>query len=356
MNAKQFLSLFFLLPLALYALVYSLYIAHPQHFHFRSWEFLPIFIFNGELDRSQIMPESGDSAREYLIQRYTQTNHISVNEYGNRVACFDKNQQIKPAVLLFGDSQMFGSGTDDSQTFPAQLCKNYHASIYNAARNHDLDLLRHPTYHFNAILFSITERDDFSTSYCSKLDEIEAHYDEKLPEQSFYIPKATFKQNWLMLRHGHKFLMGYLRNRIKALFYGINHGFIAPDNQIIKFTHQRQDADGDIERETACAKRLVNFFHQKHINVGFLYFPAHQTLYGKDYHLSIDEGTYTFIDKISARFKQEGLLTFNSKQCLLDAKAKGLVYQMHDTHLNGFGYYHLAECLKHSPLDTLFHE
>ncbi len=355
MSAKQFLTFFFLLPLTLYLILYACYLSHPKIFHFRAWEFFPIFVYNGERERHQRLEESGDSSREYFIQRYVQTNNITVNEYGNRIACFDPNRQAKPAVLLLGDSQLFGSGTDDSQTFPAHLCKQHHASIYNGANKHDMDLLRHPTMRFNSVLISKTERDNFSDSFCKQLDDLEAHYDEKLPESSFQIPGGTFDQTKIMLKHGHKFLMGYLRGRVKAFFYGINHGFIAPEAHPYKCRHERKDVAADIEKETACAKRITKFFHDKHMKVGFLYFPAHQTIYGKESNLTIDEGTNSFIDKMTQRLKQEGIPTFNSKQCLLNAKAKGLVYQMHDTHMNGFGYQALTECLKQSDLEKLFY-
>jgi hypothetical protein len=95
------------------------------------------------------------------------------------------------------------------------------------------------------------------------------------------------------------------------------------------------------------------FFESRGFAVGFLYFPAEQTIYAKEEHLDVDDDTLSYIDKLTDRLSAAGLRTMNTKTCLNKAKLRESVAQMQDTHLNGNGLESLAECLGRSSLASL---
>ncbi len=128
----------------------------------------------------------------------------------------------------------------------------------------------------------------------------------------------------------------------------------APEAHLIKFTHNRASAAGDVAKELACAKKLAAFFEPKGIKVGFLYFPAHQTIYGRDSGIEVSAETFNFLDEVYDSLRAANLRTINSKACLMRAKEHALVVQMHDTHLNANGYSAIADCLIASDLAELF--
>ena len=45
------------------------------------------------MQKSLEIEETGDSARDYIIQTYKNTNKVSLNEIGNRISCFNQNNK-----------------------------------------------------------------------------------------------------------------------------------------------------------------------------------------------------------------------------------------------------------------------
>lgn len=346
MKSKNFIALVFFAPTILYYIIFVAYLLKPTLFHFRALELYEIFVFNGVHSLKQTMVESGDSSREFLIQRYQSKNDISVNELGNRISCFDKQDKSKKSVLLLGDSQLWGAGVDDKNIFSSQLCKQFNANIYNAASKNGLRLITTEEYKFDSILFTTDERRPLS-SYCSQLNNLEANYHKKTPLE-FMTIKTSFNSLIAMITGSFSFIDGYLRNRVHALFS--LYKTVAPEDHLIK--HQHSKSTADIAADMACAIRIRDFFLLKNVQVGFLYFPAHQTIYGREGHLN--NVTRNFIDVMSTQLKKESIKSLNSKQCLLDGKKRTLVYQKHDSHINGNGFALLAQCTAASDLAALF--
>ena len=353
MNAKNTLFTFAATPIIVFLLMFAIYLGNPLAFHFRAWEFFDIFVYNGFYGRQHHLIETGDSSRNYLFQRYSAANTVSVNEFGNRIACYDVNRTEKPRVLLVGDSQLFASGTDDGATFSAQLCRLYEANVYDGSRRNGLSLLRVESFRFDAILFTTTERHPLAAQYCPTLDQLAAEYDQKIPDRDIRLPRATLAGLYEVLTKGEKFFVGYMKSRLQALFTSILLGPVAPTRHIIIASHRYQPVEPVVANDIACAQKLSAFFEAKGLAVGFLYFPSHQTLYGKEADFAVDEDTASYIDRMSAKLAAAGLRTMNTKECLNKVKSRTLVYQIHDTHLNADGYRSLAECVGRSDLSAL---
>ena len=353
MNAKTTLLTFFATPIIVYLVVFAIYLFNPLAFHFRAWEFFDIFVYTGVYGRHHHVIETGDSSRQFPIQRYAASNDVSVNEFGNRIACYDPSLAAKPRVLVLGDSQLFGSGTDDAGTFPSQLCRLYHANVYNGSRRHGLSLLRVESFRFDAILFTTAERYSLADQFCSPLVPFAAEYDRKISERDIRMPDASPARLVKILGQANAYFNGYLKGRLNVLFNAILLGPLAPSGHIIMVPHRYLSVAAVVEREISCAKTLAAFFEVRGITVGFLYFPAHQTVYGQEADFVVDDDTASFIDRMSDGLAEAGLRTMNTKACLKEAKSRALVYQMHDTHLNADGYGRIAECLRRSNLLVL---
>jgi hypothetical protein len=341
-------------PFVIYATLLACYVANPTIVHWRGWELFDVFTFNGIYSRTINMVESGDSSRDYLIQRFKVRNTISVNEFGNRNACHDSTKQDAPGLLIVGDSQLFGSGSDDSETFPAQLCTQHHANAYNGARRHGLQLLRVNSLRFRSILFTTTERSPLAARFCDHATQmLLSNFDSKIDPDGFLLPAPSPSQRLKALKSAHAFLFDYLGSRLQIALKGAVSGLRAPDARIFFAAHRFEQSNDVVRREIECAKSLAQFFEPRGYSVGFMYFPAHQTVYGPESGLDVDSGTLTFIDKATEAFGRAGLRSMNSKSCLEAVKGGHSVNHIHDTHLNATGFAALARCAKSSPLYEL---
>ena len=342
----------FLATGALFALVVACYFAFPKLFFFRAWEFFTLFVHEGYADRSQAFRESGDSARNYLFQRHVSDNRVSVNALGDRSACYEERPQARPRVLVVGDSQLYGMGTSDEGTLPAQLCRLFGAAIYNSAGRSGLEILRHPDYRFDAVLFTRTERAMVNRDCDDSFEKFGREGDALRSRESFLLPEGGARRSVAaQAQAGLKHLSGVITSRARALLLG---RWRAPESHLdITAPHRVARADA-IARNVDCARRIEDYFRQRGLAVGFLVFPAHQTIYPAELGLRPDAATLGFIDELSRAWAKAGVRSFNSKQCLQAAAARGTVYHPHDTHLNALGYQALAECLRDSRLAPLF--
>lgn len=353
MTARAALATFVSILASFYGLLFAAYLMDPRILHFRGWEYHIIFPYVSGIGRSLIFQESGDSSRQYLLQRYRQTNTVTLNENGNRPACYRPADIGAPRLVALGDSQMFGSYSDDADTFPAQLCQSPGANIYNGGRRNVMTLLRVQTMPFDAILFATTERYTLANTYCAGFDEFAASFEQKLPEDSVHLPPATAQNLTGTVIAAFGYYNSYLASRLDALLGSAIIGLEAPPSHLFFAGHQFKPVAPFVDKEVACAKRLSEFFTARGYAVGFLYFPAHQTLYGREAGLAVDTETLSYLDLVYDGLSKAHLRTMDSKGCLVDAKLHGQIHHMHDTHLNADGYRALADCFRASPLNSL---
>jgi hypothetical protein len=350
--SRRFVATFFG-TLAISSVVIAIYFAFPQLFFFRAWEYFSLFVYEGYGARSTTFRESGDSARQYLVPRYASENRVSVNGLGNRVACFENRPDVRPRVLLIGDSQLFGSGTGDDGVFSSKLCSVFEAAIYNGARRHGLELLGHPDYRFDAILFTQTER-ALARGGCEWwTGGLERNLAAGRSRESFLLPDERTRRPFAaQFEVGVSHLFDVLASKLRLLEAG---RWRAPERHLDVTAPHRVASTQSVANSLQCASRVEQFFAQRGIAVGFLVFPAHQTIYADELGVTLDKPTSLFIDELTSAMAAAGLRTVNSRKCLLDARKRGSVFHPHDSHLNELGYHALAECVTGSSLARLFH-
>jgi hypothetical protein len=347
MPSRYFLAVVLATPCVVYSVICLIYVINPSLFYFRGWEYFDNLVYKGVVARHQLLGESGDAARDYLIQRYTSVNNITVNALGNRMACYDQSKKDRPAVLMLGESQLFGSGVDDADTLPALLCYELKANIYNGSRMHELDLLRVRQFHFSVIVFATAERAGLGR-YCAAIDAFEKVKSSPLEEADLDIRLAPVIK--IVFRSG-VYLFQYMQARLGALLQ-VESGVTAPKGDLIIARHHYEA--GDKDREVACAVRLERFFADQGIKTGFVYFPAEQTLLSDRLGLQVDKITSQFIPDVIAAMKSQGLNALDARECLLERAAQVRVTQPHDTHLNPEGLRSMAQCVEKSGLRALF--
>lgn len=317
-------------------------------FYYRAWEFFDAFVYTGEAGLSQHFDERGDSSRQYFYDKFYLSNQVTINALGNRIGCYEEHFSSAAKVLLLGDSQLFGSGTDDEGTFSAHLCKKYRAAVYNAARRNGIRMLKHPHYEFTSILYTVTERDAGS---CHWLQSPDKNLFIKEKDNSSFLIAQTSATDIVNKAHRRiEFLRGFFGAKFDNLLSG---RIIAPANRLDLMSRVAAPI-GSISKLVECAREVKDVLHKRNIKVGFLVFPANRSIYPLEYGLTTDDVSLGFIDRLSEAFEHAGLATFNTRECLLRAAAAGDVSQRHDTHLNSLGYKSLTDCIDKTSLSGLF--
>jgi hypothetical protein len=371
MKTKVYILLVVSASVLINALLLATYRFDPYFFYFRAWEFFEKTIYAGHSQSRTQFREYGDSARNYLIQRYHQENRVTTNKYGNRVGFFEDEQRAN--VLFVGDSQLWGSDSDDRDTLTWVLAEKTGKPVYNGARKFGLAMLTHPHLRFDAIVFTIAERSDMSR-YCSEIPQIEKGFTHKEPESTFLLYRKLDESLGAELLDGLRsvaqgirdipakglsvpdapdaflIIRGYLQ-RILRLVYEIPDSLYAPSTRLTIATHVKTTSH--IKTDLACAVELTELLRRQNMKSAFMYFPGVQTIYGTEVGYIPDPVTLSFIDTMTAELRQSNIRTVNTRTCLMDNNGVN-VYQMHDTHVNGDGYKLLAECILRSDMADLF--
>ncbi len=104
---------------------------NPQAFYFRSWEYFPEVVYH----KPSIVwdgYEQGSSSRMYFF-RFQESwyTHVSCDEDGWRTVPYPSDDY---KILVLGDSQTWGSGLSDNETFPWLLAEDLKIPVFNGAK------------------------------------------------------------------------------------------------------------------------------------------------------------------------------------------------------------------------------
>ena len=302
----------------------------PSLLYFRGWEYFDDFVYSGFKDGSILMQESGDSSRDFLFQRYQARNQISINMYGNRNTAYAKNSNYD--VLAVGDSQLFGSGVSDKETFASQLNLVSSHNVYNASRVNGLSILNSVEFggEWRYVILTSTERNGFSGFCPNNSFEIPIDIPAKLEKRSIF--SAKYAETYL------RRLQGWANQKYTAL---ISTKFYAPSERIINVQHSF--AQPNFDADLQCANILDKEIRKLGLVPIFMLFPSNQTLYPKNAPLTPNAFNLNYIGELSRVGKSTGLMILDSVACL--QKSEVNVASMHDTHLNAYGYKTLALCM-----------
>jgi len=347
MNFKNNIYKIIFTPLIIYILLIFLYLLFPKLFFFRSWEFFETYVYKQNKKLSFQIKESGDSSRDYIFQKYKSKNTITINKFGNRVACYDS--QKKKSVLVLGNSQTFGAGLSDNQTLPRLLCNKYQdTSIYNGSRKNTIHLTKAKNLNFNKILFISAERVGFRM-YCNA-SNLEYYTIRDYENDAYTLKNLSYFE---FLKYQVKYLNNYLQSRSEAIL-NPNKTISSPNEYILMMRHSHSK---EIKfQELDCIKRLDKLFRSNDYQVGFMYYPSKQTTLYNKLNIKLNDETINFIPKMTKLITEENIYTFDSKNCI-DNKLRNddiQVFNLHDTHLNFNGINILFNCLIKSEIGNLF--
>lgn len=317
-----------LIPIAMAFVLISLsWMKDKTYWYFRGYEYYSEWVYTGLADPDIVMRESGDSSREYIFDHISKINSISLNEFGDRdITC------SSPSVIGLGDSQMFGSGLDDEETFPAYVHEIGGPCMYNAGRHSVLDSLRNPNIRTKEVLVTSTERDGFIW-YC---ETSPSEWDLSFEPADNFMLRQQFSLRAAVATAFDR-TMNVLRSKIQNLIaLRIN----APDERLIKYQHSFSEVD--LEANLDCLEQMKYRFDKEGIESTYMLFPAAQTMYPKSAPREVDGFTLTFISKLSIEASERGINVVDSRTCLLSNPAD--THQLHDTHMSGVGMKALAKC------------
>ena len=328
MTLRRSLSLILAPLLLLLAVIATSWSLSVQNWYFRGYEYYDDWVYTGLSDPNLVMWESGDSSRGYLYDSARSYNSITLNEFGHRIAPCSA-----PTILGIGDSQLFGSGLDDSSTFPFQIARQGGPCIYNAGRYKTVESFQIPGLMVQTILITSAERDGFKW-YCSQPPEDWSF--EKKPAEDLILKRVSSPR--LVISTAIRRTVSVVRSKAQN-FLAMR--FVAPSTRIIGFEHRT--LSGELEENLACAIRINSVLANKGFNVAFLLFPAAQTLNPTYANHEIDDQTINFIPNLTKELLVAGIKTIDSKRCLETDGNKNV--QLHDTHLSSAGMQQLALCV-----------
>ncbi|MGE0233094.1 MAG: hypothetical protein AB7O39_10980 [Flavobacteriaceae bacterium] len=330
MNARRYLILFFALVVPFMALHLAgmlWYLSDPLAFYRREWEYF--------LDIGDHVPGhhrwSGNHTPD-LAQKhfwlYQDPRHVVVTttEEGERVSVPSDHYD----VVVAGDSQLYGSGFNDNETFPWRLSEMLGRPVLNVARSDVYNGLRHPlAQDAGIVIFGRTERLITPRGLRDALGEDTPVYRpvaknnrtllQRLPE----IPPRRYS------------LIPIAWARLQTLLRDARLEWRGDtDRPYIFLPHTMYPADFDetvsiIERVSQKVERSGKRFF-------FMPIPAKQTLYGK-----ADPYTRDFLKKLVPALRARGVEVIDLLPALDAAKGRRNgtpdVYQPYDTHWSPYG-------------------
>ena len=347
MNYKKNIYKILFIPLFIFLGLIIIYLFFPKLFFYRGWEFFNTLAYQQNEKLSYTINESGDASRDYIIQKYSKNNKITINKYGNRVACYDPKK--KKSILILGASQTFGSGLDDVETLPKLLCNYFKdTSIYNGARRHGILLNKAKNLQFNKILFISPERFGFR-GYCNS-NNINSYLIKNFDEDRFELNKINYLN---FLGKQIKYLNFYLQKRSEIIL-NPNYNIFSPNDHILMAKHSY--SKDTKYKEFDCIKKLNKLFTSNNYEVGFMYFPGKQTILYKKLNVTLEDETKNFIPKMTKLMQLSGIPTYDTKKCIDEKliKSNTEIYSYHDTHLTFNGIKTLYNCLINSDVKKLF--
>lgn len=112
---------------------YALFLYKPHLFYWRAWEYIDEVAYTVPHRRHWKGFEQGDEERDnpFIPEHHKRKNVVSCNKLGYRSCCFD---DLKPNLLVVGDSNTWGSGLSNDETVAWQLAQRLNVPTYNLGK------------------------------------------------------------------------------------------------------------------------------------------------------------------------------------------------------------------------------
>ncbi len=136
-------GLVLLLVLMMHGAVAALYLARPELFYYRAWEYFFLWANRTASEDSTWQGvEYSDLGHRYLFMyQEARETHVTTDADGFRSVPSDMGP---PRILVQGRSNVFGSGVSDHETLPWQLAKTANIATFNGAHGNPLATLSRP--------------------------------------------------------------------------------------------------------------------------------------------------------------------------------------------------------------------
>ncbi|MEM0955680.1 MAG: hypothetical protein AAGI24_16180 [Pseudomonadota bacterium] len=136
-------GLVLLAVLAVHVAVAAVYLAHPESFYYRAWEYFFAWANKTErMDSRWQGVETSDLGRRYMfLYQEPRSTVVTTDADGFRSV---PDHLGPPRILVQGRSNVFGSGVSDHETYPWQLAELSGVATFNGAHGELLSTLSRP--------------------------------------------------------------------------------------------------------------------------------------------------------------------------------------------------------------------
>ncbi len=327
MNSASYLKIFLVITLSFGTMhVGSLlvFLYTPQSFYHAPWAYFVDVAYRveGIPIRWQAMEYQDQTRDNLFLHQYGQVTTTTADADGFRTRRFEADSY---AVVVLGDSTIFGNRLSDSETLPWKLAEAIETPVFNGARSTMSNLLAHPALGDVQIVFDgITERSVFPR-ILKKLERLEevsfeplAKKDLNMLEAAGEIPPQRYSLPLMLLKIAERF-MGDLKT------------WSGGEREQWRFLRHSMRPE-ELDETVALIVARKQEFDALGIRYVFLPIPAKQNFYAED----VDDYTRNFIPTLVARLRAEGVEAVDLATPFQEHKDEGLFFPF-DTHWNGKG-------------------
>jgi hypothetical protein len=314
----------YLAAMALYGLSAVAFLLWPQAFYFRAWEYIHNVL--DTTDRYGLVWEGEEgfdlTRANFFLYANTRPTRVTMTADGYRATPLEPNPTYR--IVIFGDSQAWGSGLDDSETIAWRLAMALHEPVLNAARDEDLcNVLRHPLLAPDAVviyLFAERHLASVPTAACSAGAYVPIAKHDQPFEAVRLLSQTPPKTYFPLLRRD---VIKRMANDLRTLLSG------GPEDQLyFPYTLTAQN----LAATAAGLPRLAKELDERGHAFLFASLPSKETLFG----VSDDGVTRGFLRALYQALDATSMTYVNLLDPLLE-RGPAEVYFPYDTHVSPEG-------------------
>lgn len=330
MNARRYLFAFFALVLpfmALHVIGMLWYLADPHAFYRREWEFFLDIGDHVPGNNKWVGNHTPDLAQKHFWL-YQDRRHVEVTtaEDGERVSPPAERYDI----VVTGDSQIYGSGFNDAETFPWQLAEALGRPVLNVSRSDMYNALNHPRAgEAGTVIFGRTERLITPRGLRDAVGEANARYRPQA------VPDKTLLQRLPSIPPRRYSLIPIAWARLGAMVRDTRLILAGDDERPYLFLPHTMHPS-EFDETVSLIAEIARKVESRGKRFVFMPIPAKQTLYARP-----DPFTRDFLGKLVPALEARGVEVIDLLPALEAAKGRknGVpdVYQPYDTHWSPYG-------------------
>lgn len=324
------LVIIIVLPLAI---SYAAFLARPSLFYFRAWEYLSeVFPSNPYQPQEWIGYEKGDLSRSFIFRFQDEhRTHVLLDTDGFRVLPLTSDNYT---ILVYGDSQGFGSGLSNDETFTWQLATKVGLPIFDGTRT-DIPnrLLSKPNLKTVKVIIHVVQSMAVRIkSYFPKEFRVLPYVPIRMagssvPIQRYYFPFAIFRMFSVMAKDL------FYREYINGYMCSAGYTTVFSDGEVYSHPVSANVMYADSMPEQI---EMISNFSRQLSHLGLTYVlvlvPKRELLYSDN----VDDYTVGYFPRLIRDLEEKGVLAVDLQPSFLEHKDLGLFFKT-DTHWNARG-------------------